>query len=147
VARRRARRPRRADLRTRPLRHAAPARHARRNRHRERARGRPRALDLSDPTSHPQVGALTLREATRRLQEALAKLPELARAQEQGPPHRLRSAADMADRLELVLDEIDDTGFQQRPRLPLDGRITGPSSSAPRPRRCPPCSRRSRWTH
>jgi 5-methylthioadenosine/S-adenosylhomocysteine deaminase len=36
------------------------------------------------------------------------------------------AAAASPDRLELVLDEIEDTGFQQRPRLPFDGEATGP---------------------
>jgi 5-methylthioadenosine/S-adenosylhomocysteine deaminase len=87
--------------------------------------GRTRALDLSDPTSHPQVDALSLAAARAKLSEALGKLPELARAQEQGQPHPLLAATGTQP-LELVLDEIEDTGFEQRPRLPFHGHLTGP---------------------
>ena len=100
-----------------------------------RVGGRTRALNLADTTSHPQVGALTLAAARAKLKDALAHLRELALAQEHAQPHRLLAAAGTPDHLELVLDEIADTGFQQRPRLPLDGTITGPqllpSAAAP----------------
>ena len=88
--------------------------------------GRERALNLDDPTTHPQVAALTLAAARARLSDALAHLPELARAQDQQQPHRLLTAREDPNRLRLVLDELGDTGFQQRPRLPFRGDITGP---------------------
>lgn len=86
--------------------------------------GRRRALNLDDPTTHPEVAAVTLADARSQLRDALARLPELAREQEDAASDP--SAAAAAPRLELVLDELDDTGFDQRPRLPLDGRLTGP---------------------
>jgi 5-methylthioadenosine/S-adenosylhomocysteine deaminase len=90
-----------------------------------RVGGRTRALDLSDPTSHPQVGALTLAAARAKLRDALRQLPELARAQEQNQPHPLL-ATTRTQPLALVLDESEDTGFTQRPRLPFHGHPTGP---------------------
>jgi hypothetical protein len=97
--------------------------------------GRERALNLDDPTTHPQVAAVSLAAARSRLQDALAHLPELARAQEDAAPHRLLAAREDPDRLRLVLDELGDTGFQQRPRFPFRGELTGPELlvAAPRP--------------
>ena len=98
--------------------------------------GRTRALNLDDPTTHPEVAALTVAQAKRQLRDALARLPELAREQEDAV--RDPSAAAAAPRLELVLDELEDNGFDQRPRLPLDGELTGPDLLAAAP--APPLS-------
>ena len=100
-----------------------------------RVGGRRRALNLDDPTSHPEVGALSLAQARARLTDALAHLPELALAQEHARSHRLLAAPDDPHRLELVLDELGDTNYEQRPRLPYDGQLTGPELlvAAPRP--------------
>ena len=98
--------------------------------------GRRRALNLDDATTHPEVAALKLAEARDQLRDALARLPELAREQEDAANDP--SAAAAAPRLELVLDELEDNGFDQRPRLPVDGELTGPDLLAAAP--APPLS-------
>ncbi len=49
-----------------------------------RADGRPRLLNLAEPEGHPLLQGLTLPEATRRLRAALADLPALAQALDEG---------------------------------------------------------------
>jgi 5-methylthioadenosine/S-adenosylhomocysteine deaminase len=44
----------------------------------------PRVLNLNEPGSHPLLQGLTLREATRRLRRAMADLPALAQALDEG---------------------------------------------------------------
>src|SRR5262249_55049007 len=95
---------------------------------RVRVGGRVRALNLDDPTTHPAVAALTLAAARAKLVDALAHLPELAAPH--GVPHALAAAARDDDGLELVLDELGETGFEQRPRLPFAGHATGPGDLA-----------------
>lgn len=94
-------------------------------------------LQLAQPTADPIVGALSLSHAVETLDDALARLPDLARELE----HRgVRAAADpraLFDAREppvwfLALDELEETGLDLRPRLELDGAMTGPTRAAVR---------------
>jgi hypothetical protein len=49
-----------------------------------RVGGRPRLLNLAEPQGHPLLQGLTLAEATRRLRRAMADLPALAQALDEG---------------------------------------------------------------
>lgn len=86
-------------------------------------------VNLHDVTADPVVAGVTLTEATRRLTDALADLPALARTRRASPP-RLASA-DGEVRWQLALDELARHGQDMRPRLPLRtaggrGRPSGP---------------------
>lgn len=74
-----------------------------------------RALHLRQASADPVVGALTLAEAARRLTQALADLP--------GTADRARAAPAVArgagPQWRLALDEIEPTGAELRPRLPV----------------------------
>jgi 5-methylthioadenosine/S-adenosylhomocysteine deaminase len=100
-----------------------------------RVSGRPRFLNLASDEADPVVGAISLAAARGRLEDALARLPELARDLESGrvEPSRAALPADRhgatAPTWFLALDELGETGVEMRPRLPF-GRShapTGPS--------------------
>jgi 5-methylthioadenosine/S-adenosylhomocysteine deaminase len=95
-----------------------------------RVGGRAQALNLRQETADPAVGAISLRDARDRLTDALKNLEQLADAAEQHgtPLHRMLAAAeDEPVRWGLALDELEPTGVELRPRLPLWGALTGPS--------------------
>jgi len=66
------------------------------------------------------------------LEDALSKLPTLAKALEQPKPVSAIGRARAATTWQLALDEVEDTGLDLRPRLRrLDGRgLTGPTRRA-----------------
>ncbi|MBV6471034.1 MAG: 5'-deoxyadenosine deaminase [Nitrospirae bacterium] len=105
-----------------------------------RVGGLARQLFLEQVTADPMVGAVTLKAATQVLKEALQRLPELAREREQPgavPRALARSLVRGMPRQEewtLALDELEDTGVDLRPRLPLAGEreLTGPTRVAVR---------------
>ncbi|GAA0596182.1 amidohydrolase family protein [Streptomyces crystallinus] len=74
-------------------------------------------LHLHDGTADTIVAGLTLADATDRLTGALADLPALAAA----PAPALTASPDGGVRWQLALDEIEPTGAELRPRLPLVG--------------------------
>jgi hypothetical protein len=82
------------------------------------------------------VAAVPLGEARDTLRDAFRRMPELARKLEQPPPAapRLALGRPAAPVWSLALDEIEDTGVDLRPRLPLPGQsaLTGASRSAAR---------------
>jgi hypothetical protein len=81
------------------------------------------------------VAAVSLRDARETLQDAFRRLPELARRLEQpAAPRRLIPGRPEPLVWSLALDEIEETGVDLRPRLPLRGRrdFTGPTRVAPR---------------
>ena len=85
-----------------------------------------RKLFLKQDTQDPQVGKITLSDATGILGEALARLPALARDLEK--PKTARTLARERDRgpvWELALDELQDTGTAVRARMQLDGKLVG----------------------
>lgn len=92
---------------------------------------RDRLLRLRDDTADPAIGSISLSRATDRLADALGRLPELARALEDGtvipefaPPPTLAAGTPTWF---LALDELADTGFALRPHLRgVDDRPTGP---------------------
>jgi hypothetical protein len=94
-----------------------------------RVGGRQRVLNLRQETADPVVGPITLAEAGKRLTRALKNLKELAeKAEAAGSPlHGLLAGPDDEVRWGLALDELEPTGFELRPRVPLDGRATGPA--------------------
>ena len=86
-----------------------------------RVGGRQRVLNLRQKTADPVVGRITLAESGRRLKAALKNIKELARkAETRGTPlHALLSAPDDEVRWGLALDELEPTGLELRPRVPL----------------------------
>lgn len=94
-----------------------------------RVANKARLLNLQQPLGDPVVGAITFADARDTLQDALAHLPDLAKALEEAPTHR-----SLADSLgvgpltwSLALDELQPTGSELRPRLSgLRGGPTGP---------------------
>jgi hypothetical protein len=98
-----------------------------------RVGGRTRALHLHQTTADPAIGAISLAAARRRLADALATLPDLARELEASavaPGHLALGPEPLA--WFLALDELGQTGMELRPRLPLPstGEPTGPSLDA-----------------
>jgi hypothetical protein len=97
--------------------------------------GRKRLLNLVQETADPAVGAISLGEARRRLDDALQNLKELRRRQEEKGVFRAAVPGTLAPeepmRWGLALDELQETGMELRPRLPWGkrGRLTGPALS------------------
>ena len=91
--------------------------------------GRLRMLNFAHPGGDPDVGELTLAQARRRLRQALAHLPKLARAQEQASPDALAEATSEPE-WRLALDELVPTGMELRPRLAQAG-LVGSAGPAP----------------
>lgn len=97
--------------------------------------GLKRMIFLQQETADPSVGSLSLKTATSMLREALLRLPELARELEQPKTKRrtlltkLASALPVTQEWTLALDELEDSGMDLRPRLPLSGEreLTGAS--------------------
>jgi 5-methylthioadenosine/S-adenosylhomocysteine deaminase len=96
-----------------------------------RVGGRERVLNLRQTTADTAVGKITLAEATDRLEQALKDLKKLAEKAEQAgdPLHSMRARAPDEVRWGLALDELEPTGVELRPRVPLPGQTkpTGPS--------------------
>jgi cytosine/adenosine deaminase-related metal-dependent hydrolase len=94
--------------------------------------GKARLVDVRQATGDPAVGAITLAEAKRRLTDALHRLRELRVEQESGGM-RFAAAPGSGDptlplRWGLVLDELQETGMELRPRAVIRGR---PGSGGP----------------
>ncbi|MDM0116323.1 amidohydrolase family protein [Variovorax sp. J22R133] len=96
--------------------------------------GRDRTIFLEQASGDPDVAKVSLGSAKAALKEAFARLPELAREIEnpQAMPARAALGALDAPRplvWTLALDEISNTGMDQRPRLPFNGPqdFTGPA--------------------
>jgi 5-methylthioadenosine/S-adenosylhomocysteine deaminase len=93
--------------------------------------GRERVLNLRQETADPAVGTLSLAEAKDRLQRALKNLKQLAEQAERAgtPLHQMLAAPEGELRWGLALDELEPTGVELRPRVPLAGQTapTGPS--------------------
>jgi cytosine/adenosine deaminase-related metal-dependent hydrolase len=98
--------------------------------------GRTRMVFLRQATADPLMATTPLGEARDTLKDAFRRMPELARKLEQPPPAapRLALGRPAAPVWALALDEIEDTGVDLRPRLPLPGRaaFTGASRAAAR---------------
>jgi 5-methylthioadenosine/S-adenosylhomocysteine deaminase len=92
--------------------------------------GLSRQVFLEQTTADPDVAQVTLKAATTRLRKAFKNLKVLARDIERPKVRRLLLSADAPRPIvwALALDEINDTGVDQRPRLPFDGPrdFTGP---------------------
>jgi cytosine/adenosine deaminase-related metal-dependent hydrolase len=95
--------------------------------------GQARKLYLEQASGDPDVAKVSLAAATKTLKRAFSRLPDLARAIEKAgtsPPAKRLVAFDAPRPVvwTLALDEIRDTGMDQRPRLPFDGPhdFTGP---------------------
>lgn len=70
-----------------------------------------RLLNLAEETSHPLVRDLTLTEAIERLQDAMARLPQLARILDENDASGLFSGSEAAgSRWQIILD------FEQEPQ-------------------------------
>ena len=97
-----------------------------------RVGGRERVLNLRQQSADPAVGKITLAEAKDRLTDALKNLKQLAEQAEQsgGALQAMFAGAEEHEvRWGLALDELEPTGVELRPRVPLPGetKLTGPS--------------------
>ncbi len=105
-----------------------------------RVGGRARMVFLKQATGDPDVQAVSLGEARDAFKEAFRRLPQLARDLEQPPvtpsglAARLRVGEPEPLVWSLALDELQETGVDLRPRLPLRGEkdLTGPKRLAAR---------------
>lgn len=96
--------------------------------------GRVRMVYLKQATVDPAVEAISLGEARDKLKEAFHRLPELARILEEPPripkAYTVLGPGPRGEPLVwlLALDELQETGVDLRPRLPLKGEkgFTGP---------------------
>jgi 5-methylthioadenosine/S-adenosylhomocysteine deaminase len=77
-----------------------------------------RTLFLKQATQDSLVGAIKLSQATAMLKDALSKLPALAKEMERPKPVAMIGRRQAPTTWQLALDEIEDTGFDLRPRLP-----------------------------
>lgn len=78
-----------------------------------------RVLNLADPKADPVIEALSLSEATDRLQDAMGSLPTLAKELESPSPVRAAQlAAGNEVQWMLLLDHEEPAGLDQRPHLP-----------------------------
>lgn len=84
-----------------------------------------RRLYLKQVTQDPDVAQLTLNEAIETLTRALKRLPQLAAQLEKPKPVARLARGPQPVVWRLVLDEVEDTGVQLRPRLPFGRRATG----------------------
>jgi hypothetical protein len=101
-----------------------------------RVGGQSRKLFLKQETSDPDVAAVSLAKATTSMRDALRDIAKLAKKAETAKPAIAKKRAlDAAVRpvWSLVLDEIQNTGEEIRPRLPLNGPrdFTGPRTAGP----------------
>jgi cytosine/adenosine deaminase-related metal-dependent hydrolase len=89
--------------------------------------GRRRLINYTQPTADPDVGKLTLAQATELLTDGLKRLPELAEDLLTKPALNLLDRAPGTDSAPfLVLDHDDLAGVDLRPHLPdPQGRPTG----------------------
>jgi 5-methylthioadenosine/S-adenosylhomocysteine deaminase len=96
-----------------------------------RVGGELRKLFLKQQTADPDVAAVSLSTATTTMRDALRDIAKLAKKAEAPKPAAAKKRALDAPGppvWSLVLDEIQDTGEELRPRLPLNGPrdFTGP---------------------
>jgi 5-methylthioadenosine/S-adenosylhomocysteine deaminase len=99
-----------------------------------RVGGRSRTVYFEQATADPDVEAISLSEARDRLAQAFKTLPDLARELERPqPPAPAARLAPEPLVWSLALDEIQPTGIDLRPRLPLGahGAPTGPIRPMP----------------
>jgi cytosine/adenosine deaminase-related metal-dependent hydrolase len=99
--------------------------------------GQARVLFLDQATEDPDVEKVSLSAATAALQAAFKNLPQLAIEIEKPKPQVKGAELEAIDAprsvvWSLALDEIHDTGMDQRPRLPFSGPrdFTGPNLQA-----------------
>lgn len=93
--------------------------------------GKRRLVNFRQATADPAVGRITLAQARERLTDALLRLKEL-RLEQERRGLRFAAAPGSGDpaaplRWALALDELQETGTELRPRVPMRGRErTGP---------------------
>jgi 5-methylthioadenosine/S-adenosylhomocysteine deaminase len=84
--------------------------------------GSSRILHLADPQANAVIESLSLAEATDRLRDALARLPELALQLEEPSMDLARQLGTATEpRWMLLLDHDEPFGLDQRPHLPDPG--------------------------
>jgi 5-methylthioadenosine/S-adenosylhomocysteine deaminase len=96
--------------------------------------GQKRTLFLKQDTQDPLVGAIKLSQARATLKNAFSKLPQLAKELERPKPVAVIGRRRAPTTWQLALDEIEDTGFDLRPRLRSrrTRQLTGPTRRATR---------------
>jgi hypothetical protein len=94
--------------------------------------GQRRTLFFKQDTQDPLVGAIKLSQAKATLKNALSKLPALAKELEKPKPVAIIGRGRAPTTWQLALDEIEDTGFDLRPRLRsrTTRQLTGPTRRA-----------------
>jgi cytosine/adenosine deaminase-related metal-dependent hydrolase len=95
--------------------------------------GQQRVLYLKRETADPDVSALSYGQAQAKLKDALHNIKEIRLEQEgEHRPEALAAAPDVGKgHPRLALDEFEQTDFTQRPHLPFDGVLTGPTDEEP----------------
>jgi hypothetical protein len=93
--------------------------------------GEQRVLYLKQETEDPDVSALSFGQAEAKLRDALHNIKEIRLEQEGGhAPEALAAAPEVREgQPRLALDEFEQTDFTQRPHLPLEGVVTGPTDA------------------
>jgi hypothetical protein len=91
--------------------------------------GEQRVLYLKQETEDPDVSALSYSQARAKLKDALQNIKEIRLEQESRQAAEPLAAAPRIEegRPRLALDEFEHTDFTQRPHLPLEGVLTGPT--------------------
>ena len=88
--------------------------------------GRAQIVHLT--SKDPHVPAVPLSDATQTVADALKRLPQLVQKAKLSLAREAEAGAAGVRRPEvwtLELDELQDTGFEQRPRLPMGSTLTG----------------------
>jgi 5-methylthioadenosine/S-adenosylhomocysteine deaminase len=88
--------------------------------------GKPRTIDYG--AGDPKVPPVRYAEARAAVADALQRLPHLLADEAAGQGAGHRALAAQRSQWRLALDEQLPTGFALRPRLPHDGRPTGPDA-------------------
>ena len=81
-------------------------------------------------TQDPVVGAIKLSQATETLEDALSRLPALAKQLETPKRASAIGRARAPVTWQLALDELEDTGVDLRPRLPSRRAADSPGAHA-----------------
>ncbi len=94
---------------------------------RVRVGGVVKAMHLDQEEEDPDVAKISLADAKTKLAAALKKLPQLAREAKRESLSVNQRQPGGAEVWSLALDELEDTGVEMRPRLPLPGQqeLTG----------------------
>jgi cytosine/adenosine deaminase-related metal-dependent hydrolase len=83
--------------------------------------GKARTLHVAQAEEDKRVAKISLADAKSELSAALKKLPQLSKTAREFPAMMFAARAKGQEVWSLALDELEDTGVDMRPRLPLPG--------------------------